>query len=78
MFTVNTTFFFALLLAALHKYVCRNKSFTRLILPNIGPKNKISMSMSLYMPMHVFFKTLLVLDTLFQETLATGYVGINV
>ena len=26
------------------------------MLPNIGPKNKVSMSMSLSMPMHVFFK----------------------
>ena len=55
MFTINTTFF-ALLLVVLHKYVCRNKSLTGLMLPNIGPKNKVSMCMSLSMPMHVFLK----------------------
>ena len=39
---------------------------------------KVSMSMSLSMPMFVFLglmlKTLLVFDTHFQEALATGYV----
>ena len=63
-----TLFFLALLLVVLHKYVCRSKSLIGLMLPNSGPKNKVSMSMSL--SMHVFLKTLLVLDTLFQETLA--------
>ena len=51
--------------------VCRNKSLTGVMLPNIGPKNKVSMSMflSTCTPMHVFCKETLVLDTLFQESL---------
>ena len=37
MFVVKSTFF-ALLLVVLLKYVCRNKSLTGLMLPNIVPK----------------------------------------
>ena len=63
---------YALLLVVLHKYVC--KPYWAYVTKN----STKSFYVHVFVYANVFLKTLLVLDTLFQETLATGYVWTNV